>query len=295
MSGTTHSPPTEAPLLPVNHRADRPLRIVLTVMAFLAALALLGSRMATQAYQTVETDLAGFATVQILPSTPSMRSAATDKALMALADFTTETIRDADAKALLRPWLGDTPLPDGIALPVLIRVETGSAAQSQALAQIMAETGLNYTIENHDRWQSELSRTGSRIGWLSSLILLVIVGASMASTVFATQSALASERQTVDVFTQVGASDSFIGTLFVRRALRLGGTAAILGVVLAAVLAVILSVLGRAGGSTFVPKLSFAMSDILALLVLAFVLTGFGALAAGATVRQILRDGRRAA
>lgn len=289
MSTPIHS---GAPLLPINHSADRPLRIVLTIMAFLAALSLLGSRMAERSYAGWETELAGFATVQIMVDSPDDVSLATKRAQDALKDFTVKTIDPVSAAALLEPWLGDVSLPEGLILPVLLRVKTTDIA---AIKAAMARTEFRYKIEDQSRWQAELSRTRRLIGWVCGLLLVLIVGGSMAITVFATQSAIAAEATTISVFTQIGASDRFIGMLFVKRALRLGGVAAALGAGLAALLAFILSIFGGIGAQGFIPHVSLSPLDIIALIILAGALTGLSALAAGGAVRQILQTGRRTA
>ena len=281
-----------APLLPINHAADRPLRVVLTIMAFLAALSLLGSRMAERSYLSWENELAGFATVQIIVESHDDVMPATRRAQDALNNFTVETVDPVSAKALLEPWLGDTALPEGLVLPVLLRVKTTDIA---AIKNAMTPTELVFKIEDQSRWQSELLRSRRAIGWISGLLLVLITGGSMAITVFATQSAIAAESKTVSVFTQIGASDRFIGNLFVRRALRLGGVAAVLGAGLAALLTFIMSITGGIGAQSFIPHFSLSLSDIIALIILTGVLTGLGALAAGASVRQILHIVRRTA
>lgn len=283
------------PLLPRNHRADRPLRVILTVMAFLAALALLGSRMSMRAYQGFNTDMASFATVQILPTTPEMRDSVAAKAEQALAAFSPIRVDDSRARDLLTPWLGGTNLPDGITLPLLYTLSAKSDGDIDRLRAILSETGLDYSVETPQRWRKSLARTGSRIAGLSGLIMILTIAGSFATTVFATQSAMASESQTISVFTQIGAPDRFIRDLFVRRALRIGATAAAMGIALAGLVALILTIIGRAGSSTLVPKLGLAVSDIIALIILGFVLSGLGALAAGTSVQSLLDAGRKSA
>jgi len=65
-----------------------------------------------------------------------------------------------------------------------------------------------------------------------------------------------------------------------------------MGAVLAAVLALVFSLLGG-GESLLLPRLNLAFNDVYALAILICVLTILGALAAGASVRQILKSGRR--
>lgn len=290
MSGARPPIHAQGPLLPVNHGADRPLRIVLTIMAFLAGLALLGSRMADRSFERWQGELSGFATVQVLPSTIDERSRAIEATEAALSDFTVTRISDTEARALLRPWIGDAPLPDGIALPLLWRV---SGANPDALRAATAALSFPTQIEDSGRWAQDIASAQRRLGSLSFLIVCLMIGASLATTIFATQSAISSERETVSVFTQVGASDKFIASLFVRRAIRIGGVAAGIGLGLAAVLGFILSVIGGFNSALFLPKLSLHISDIIVIILLAIVLTALGALAAGMAVRKILIQKRR--
>jgi len=285
----TQTIPQPAPLLPVNHATDRPLRVVLTIIAFLATLALLASRMSTRSYDNWQADLSGFATIQIMPVGEGDRERAASQALNALSGLSVTRLSDEKARALLNPWIGETALPDGISLPVILQVQDSDKASLEAA---LSNTDLSFLIEDNKRWQSDITRTENRIAWASRLILLLVIGASVAITMFATQSAVAAEAITVNVFTQVGASDTFIATLFVKRALRIGMVAAVLGAVLAAIFALILSLIGR-GESLLLPTLSLAPNDGLALIILVCVLTILGALATGASVRQILKAGRR--
>lgn len=280
----------QGPLLPVNHRADRPLRIVLTIMAFLAGLALLGSRMADRSFERWQGELSGFATVQVIPGTIEARGEAITATEAALASFDIIRVSDSEARALLRPWIGDAPLPSGIALPLLWRV---NGAETAALSTAVDALPFSAQIEDSGRWARDIAAAQTRLSSLSFLIVCLMIGASLATTIFATQSAISAERETVSVFTQVGASDKFIASLFVRRAVRIGGVAACIGLGLAAVLGFILSIIGGFNSALFLPKLSLHISDIAVIIMLAIALTALGALAAGVAVRRILISKRR--
>lgn len=290
---TTRAPlHDQGPLLPVNHRADRPLRIVLTIMAFLAGLALLGSRMADRSFERWQGELSGFATVQVIPGTIEARGEAITATEAALASFDIIRVSDSEARALLRPWIGDAPLPSGIALPLLWRV---NGAETAALSTAVDALPFSAQIEDSGRWARDIAAAQTRLSSLSFLIVCLMIGASLATTIFATQSAISAERETVSVFTQVGASDKFIASLFVRRAVRIGGVAACIGLGLAAVLGFILSIIGGFNSALFLPKLSLHISDIAVIIMLAIALTALGALAAGVAVRRILISKRRQA
>lgn len=280
----------QGPLLPVNHRADRPLRIVLTIMAFLAGLALLGSRMADRSFERWQGELSGFATVQVIPSSLGARGDVITATEAALSSFEIIRVSDSEARALLRPWIGDAPLPSGIALPLLWRV---NGAEAAALSAAVEALPFPAQIEDSGRWALDIAAAQTRLSSLSFLIVCLMISASLATTIFATQSAISAERETVSVFTQVGASDTFIASLFVRRAVRIGGVAAAIGLGLSAVLGFVLSIIGGFNSALFLPKLSLHISDIAVIIMLAIALTALGALAAGMAVRRILISKRR--
>jgi len=80
MSAAPHTAKTE-PLLPVDKTAERPLWVVLIIMAFLAALALLSARIGDRNYNALHTELAGAATVQLKDLAPNTRLETAQQAL----------------------------------------------------------------------------------------------------------------------------------------------------------------------------------------------------------------------
>ena len=85
------------------------------------------------------------------------------------------------------------------------------------------------TLDDHRRWQQQI-RTITRSFALGGLAILLLVGAATtAIIVSATKSAMASNRDIVEVLHFVGATDRFIAREFERHFLRLGVRAGIVG------------------------------------------------------------------
>ena len=85
------------------------------------------------------------------------------------------------------------------------------------------------TLDDHRRWQQQI-RTITRSFALGGLAILLLVGAATtAIIVSATKSAMASNREIVEVLHFVGATDRFIAREFERHFLRLGVRAGIVG------------------------------------------------------------------
>jgi cell division transport system permease protein len=87
------------------------------------------------------------------------------------------------------------------------------------------------TLDDHRRWQQQI-RTITRSFALGGLAILLLVGAATtAIIVSATRSAMASNREIVEVLHFVGATDRFIAREFERHFLRLGVRAGIVGAI----------------------------------------------------------------
>ena len=94
-----------------------------------------------------------------------------------------------------------------------------------------AERFKGVTLDDHRRWQQQI-RTITRSFALGGLAILLLVGAATtAIIVSATKSAMASNREIVEVLHFVGATDRFIAREFERHFLRLGVRAGIVGAI----------------------------------------------------------------
>ena len=88
------------------------------------------------------------------------------------------------------------------------------------------------TLDDHRRWQQQI-RAVTRSFALGGFAILLLVGAATtAIIVSATKSAMASNREIVEVLHFVGATDRFIAREFEKHFLRLGIQAGIVGAVL---------------------------------------------------------------
>ena len=287
------------PLLPVDKAAERPLWVVLIVMGFLAALALLSSRMGARHYAGMKAELAGAATVQLTDVTPDTRLETAQQAL-SLIERTAPSakalrVNDADALSLIEPWMGESlqsGLPDGIALPVLITLSGSTQAQRESLRTAFSAADIPAVVDDHSKWSSEMSRTARAFNVGSLLILLLAFFAGTATSVFATSAAMAAQSKTVSVFAQVGAPDNFITRLFVMRAVKIGVTSSVIGTVGAFLFLGLFRLLRGPSDNGLLLKLTPSLSDMLLLLVLCTIFAIICAAAAGASARRILRSSR---
>ena len=287
------------PLLPVDKTAERPLWVVLTIMAFLAALALVSSRMGARHYDGLQAELAGAATVQLTDVTTETRLETAQQAIQLIERIAPEAnalrVNDADALSLIEPWIGEnlqSGLPDGITLPVLITLSASTETQRETLRSAFNDANIPAIIDDHSQWSSEMSRTARAFSLGSWLILLLTFFAGTAASIFATSSAMAAQSKTVSVFAQVGAPDSFITRLFVMRAVKVGVISGFIGSAGALLFIGLFRLLRGPSENGLLLGLTPSLTDIFSLIALCVIFTIVCAVAAGANARQILRSSR---
>ena len=288
------------PLLSAQADPARSLIIVLSIMAFLATLALLFSLSADRLRKNWQGELGRSVTVQIMVDNPELRDAKIETALSALKTALPKAsiiaMSQTESQALLKPWLGNLDLPEDLPLPVLIslELEDGERLSPDTLTAALGEEGLIAEVDDHSRWSDQIGRSGRGLRAAAMGLLALIFGASIAVSSFATQAALSAQSVVIRVLVQVGAEDGFIAKLFIRQAGMRGLKGGIIGVILGTITAVFLS-LRRSAETALLPDLGLHWSDgiFLILLIIGFVL--ICALAAGITSYQILRKERRRA
>ena len=300
MNTVLSQPSSPQPLLSAQADNARSLIIVLSIMAFLATLALLFSLSADRLRKNWQGELGRSVTVQIMVENPELRDAKIETALNVLKTALPETsiipMSQAHSQALLKPWLGNLELPEDLPLPVLIslELEDGETLSPDILTSALDEEGLIAEVDDHSRWSDQIGRSGRGLRAAAVALLALIFGASIAVSGFATQAALSAQSVVIRVLVQVGAEDGFIAKLFIRQAGMRGLKGGVIGVLLGTITALFLS-LRRSLETALLPDLGLHWSDgiFLILLIISFVL--ICALAAGFTSYRLLRKERRRA
>jgi cell division transport system permease protein len=229
---------TNAPIVPAGSVTGRSLTLVITIMCFLASLTAGAVYMMNQSASAWLRDIASEVTVQI----ESKEGVNLDKLVADVSKFLSDqqgvaqvrALSIADAAQLLEPWLGQTEALQALPVPRLIAVVLDRAAPPNFDTLRAALTGrfaAGVTIDDHRRWQQQI-RTITRSFALGGFAILLLVGAATtAIIVSATKSAMASNRDIVEVLHFVGATDRFIAREFERHFLRLGVRAGVVGAV----------------------------------------------------------------
>jgi cell division transport system permease protein len=155
---------------------------------------------------------------------------------------------------LLEPWLGKSEALSELPIPRLIAVEIdrSNPPDIAVISQALTQNFEGVTLDDHRRWQAEI-RTLTRSAALGGLAVLALVAAAtVAVIVSATRSAMASNREVIEVLHFVGANERFISQEFERHFLGLGVRAALVGAVAASVTFLLLPVVMHSIGGDIV-------------------------------------------
>ncbi len=231
-----------APIVPAGSVTGRSLTLVITIMCFLASLTAGAVYMMSQSANQWLRDIASEVTVQV--EIKDRERGDVDRFIAEVVAFLSRqqgvmrarALSVADSSQLLEPWLGQTDALSALPVPRLIAVDLdriNPPANFDVLRAALANNFPGATLDDHRRWQRQV-RTITRSFALGGFaILLLVAAATTAIIVSATKSAMASNRDIVEVLHFVGATDRFIAREFERHFLRLGVRAGIVGAVLA--------------------------------------------------------------
>lgn len=228
---------TTAPVVPPGSVTGRSLTLVIAIMCFLACLTAGAVWMIKQSADAWLRDIAAEVTVQVEPQEKTDPEAAVAEVVAFLSKQTgIQSVKPLSLSAsteLLEPWLGSSEALKSLPVPRLIAIEI-DRNNPPNLTEISAAVSRDFkgvSLDDHRRWQQQIRAvTGSfALGGLA--ILALVAAATTAIIVSATRSAMASNRDIVEVLHFVGATDKFIAREFEKHFLRLGIKAGIVGAV----------------------------------------------------------------
>jgi cell division transport system permease protein len=226
-----------APVVPPASVTGRSLTLVIAIMCFLACLTAGAVWMIKQSADAWLRDIASEVTVQVEPRD----KVDTDKALLDVVTYLEKQAGIRSAKplsleastSLLEPWLGNSDALKSLPVPRLIAVEIDRAEPPNLdeVSKALASDFKGVTLDDHRRWQQQIRAVTGSFALGGIAILLLVAAATTAVIVSATKSAMASNREIVEVLHFVGATDKFISREFEKHFLRLGIKAGIVGAV----------------------------------------------------------------
>lgn len=245
------------PIVPAGSVTGRSLTLVVTIMCFLACLTAGAVYMINQSAAAWLKDIASEVTVQIEPR----ERADTDRLVKEVTALlvaqpgirSVRPLSTEESTALIEPWLGQSEALKSLPIPRLIAIELDrvSPPDFTALRHRLATDFKGVVLDDHRQWQQQI-RTITRSFALGGLAILMLVGAATTAIIIsATRSAMASNREIVEVLHFVGATDRFIAREFEKHFLSLGIRAGLVGAVSAMLVFFLMpSVMELLGGGT---------------------------------------------
>ena len=156
-----------------------------------------------------------------------------------------------ETSKLLEPWLGNVEALSALPLPRLIAIEIDQTAPPDLdrLQRTLVEQFPNAAIDDHRQWRRQIQTVTRSLALAGLAILALVCLATIAIIVSATASAMATNRDIVEVLNFVGANDRFIAREFEKHFLALGIRAGVVGALVAvAIFWLMPSVIGLIGG-----------------------------------------------
>ncbi len=253
--GRPAPPRVPNPIVPPRTVARRTLLTLVAIMSFLACLSVAAVSVVAIRAQGWQRQIADEVTIQIKPTEASRNmqddvARAVDIATQAPGVRSATPIPEAEANALLEPWLGSDFDAGELPIPRLIAVRISGDADLPALARRLKQEIPSASLDDHGQWLQRLSAMANVMTFLGLLILGLVFTATALCVVFATRGAMAGNRTVIEVLHFVGAEDSYIAREFQRHFLLLGLKGAGMGGAAAAILFILIGLFARVEGPT---------------------------------------------
>ena len=240
-------PEHDRKLLPEG-RVNGPMPWVIAIMMFLTVLAAAAGIVITVMALQVEDELAGRLTVQITAANADTRAAEADaaEAVMRRATNLTDIDRlsDAEAAALVEPWLGADLAKADFPIPVLIdaRLDGGQAGSATALRSAIMRVAPSARIESQKNLAAPISRLMRTLAILALSLVALLAAATGAVVMLTAKGALGNHRNVIEIMHLLGGTDRQISRLFQRRIVLDALFGGIIGLLIAFITIVILQV-----------------------------------------------------
>jgi cell division transport system permease protein len=246
-----------SPIVPPRSVTGRSLVVVITIMAFLASLTTGVVYLINQSASAWLQDMASEVTVQVRGGDGADVS---EEKLGDIRDFLSKQIgisdvrvlSQAETNALVEPWLGDVDGLNALPLPRLIAVQLDrdDPPDLPTLGVALESEFEGAVLDDHSRWQAQIRSVTSTLAIAGLGVILLVALATVAIIVSATRSAMASNRDIVEVLHFVGARDRFIAEQFEKHFQTLGVLAGAAGAGLAALVFLVFPLLPSVLGAS---------------------------------------------
>jgi cell division transport system permease protein len=223
----TPLPRFATPIVPRATIAGRALVAIIAIMGFLAAMTIGAVLLVESAASDWQSDLAREVTIQVRPvagrdiEDDIGKAAAIARAVRGVAGVRPYS-KDYSMQ-LLQPWLDGMALDD-LPIPRIIAVEivAGQSPDLAGLRKSLLAQVPSASLDDHRGFTDHMRAMTRTVVATGAAVLALVLAAMVLSVAFATRSAIATNRQVIEVLHYVGARNSFIARHFQRYFLLLG-------------------------------------------------------------------------
>ena len=215
-------PEHDRKLLPEG-RVNGPMPWVIAIMMYLTVLAAAAGIVITVMALQVEDELAGRLTVQITAANADTRAAEADAAeavMRRTANLTDiNRVSEAEAAALVEPWLGADLAKADFPIPVLIdaRMDGAKAGAAGSLRAAILRVAPSARIESQKNLAAPISRLMRTLAGLALSLVALLAAATGAVVMLTAKGALGNHRNVIEIMHLLGGTDRQISRLFQRR------------------------------------------------------------------------------
>lgn len=235
----------EAELVP-QARLSGPMPWVIAIMVALTVIAAAAGFSLRNIAQTVEEELAGGVTVQIVEAGAEARTKQADAALEVLGRTPgvsdVRLVPQEEIDQLVEPWLGaGAGDAEAIPVPALIDLRLDgrvTEARLAGLREALRPLAPAARVDAQSNWLRPVFSAIASLQWLAVALIVLLALALSAAVLLAARTALGAARETIEIVHLLGGTDSQIARVFQRSIAfdAAGGGAVGLGLGLGAVL-----------------------------------------------------------
>lgn len=278
-------------------RLAGPVPWVLAIMIALIVVACAGALSLGNLADRARGELSGALTVQVIEASPQERARQTEQAAEILqADGAVAELRvvpEEELDALLEPWLGTGDAGDAVPIPSLIDVQLSGPASEEEIARLQTLVEAEAPaarIDAQSSWLQPVYSALSALQYLAFALIVLLALTAVTAVWLATRSALANNRDTVEIVHLLGGTDGQIARIFQRSVgidATIGGAAGLgLGLIAVLILASQFAALdsGMIGGGVL------GWGDWLAIAAIPVIGVGVAVLTARITIGNTLRQ-----
>lgn len=242
--------PGKAPIVPPGSVTGRSLMVVIAIMGFLACLTAGAVYMINQSAAAWLRDVGSEVTVQVQPDGNADEVEARSQEIVQfltgqIGVQAVQLLSLEQSAELVEPWLGQISAVKDLPLPRLVTVQI-DRANPPDIATLRAALISKFpiaTLDDHRAWQQQIRRVTGSLALGGLAVMALMAAATIGIIVSAARSAIASNKDIVEVLNFVGADERFIARQFELHFLKVGIKAGVVGAVGAALVFLSLPVL----------------------------------------------------